>query len=77
MKLVSPLQRGSTCTCRWPGTPAPAARPRLTPTFTPSGAYAARIARSARTWARAIATSLVVVEVLEGWPRAAIGATIR
>ena len=29
MKLVSPLQRGSTCTWRWPGTPAPAARPEV------------------------------------------------
>src|SRR5439155_1321502 len=31
MKLVSPSQRGTTCQCKWPGKPAPAARPTLTP----------------------------------------------
>lgn len=31
MKLVSPCQRGTMCQCRWPGNPAPAASPRLTP----------------------------------------------
>ena len=37
MKLVSPCHRGSTCTCTWLGTPAPAAEPRFIPTFTPCG----------------------------------------
>ena len=36
MKLVSPAHRGSTCTWRWSGTPAPPAEPRFMPTFTPS-----------------------------------------
>src|SRR5207249_9702506 len=40
MKFVSPFQRGTTCQCRWPGTPAPATRPRLRPTLKPSGALA-------------------------------------
>ena len=40
MKLVSPLHRGSTCTWRCVGTPAPAARPIFAPRFTPSGLYA-------------------------------------
>ena len=44
MKLVSPTQRGSTCTWTWPGTPAPAARPMLAPTLMPSGVYAASTA---------------------------------
>ena len=38
MKLVSPTQRGTACRCRCRGMPAPAARPRLAPMFTPSGA---------------------------------------
>jgi hypothetical protein len=37
MKLVSPAQRGRTWRWKWPGTPAPAARPRLAPMFSPSG----------------------------------------
>ena len=37
MKLVSPFQRGRTCTWKWPGTPAPAARPRLAPDVEPVG----------------------------------------
>src|SRR5262249_11770167 len=48
MKFVSAFQRGTTCTWRWPGTPAPAAAPRLIPTFTPSGAYASFTAAVAR-----------------------------
>ena len=35
MKLVSPFQRGTMCQCRWPGTPAPATRPRFSPTLKP------------------------------------------
>ena len=31
MKLVSPFQRGTMCTCKWPRMPAPATRPRLMP----------------------------------------------
>ena len=38
MKFVSPFQRGTTCMCRWPGTPAPAGLPRLIPMFMPCGA---------------------------------------
>ena len=56
MKLVSPFQRGSTCTCRWPGTPAPAARPRLAPTLTPSGGTRRGSRAAPAAWARAIAT---------------------
>src|SRR4029453_3471445 len=41
MKLVSPTHRGTTWTWRWPGTPAPPARPRFTPMFIPSGSYPA------------------------------------
>ena len=29
MKLVSPVQRGTTCTCRWSAMPAPAALPTI------------------------------------------------
>ena len=29
MKLVSPFQRGTMCQCKWPGNPAPAARPEI------------------------------------------------
>ena len=38
MKLVSPFQRGTTCTCRWSGTPAPAGLPRFMPMLNASGA---------------------------------------
>ena len=31
MKLVSPAQRGTTCSCTWSMTPAPAIRPRFQP----------------------------------------------
>ena len=37
MKLVSPFHRGTRCQCRWSAKPAPAAAPRLRPTFMPSG----------------------------------------
>ena len=37
MKFVSPDQRGRTWRCTWAGIPAPAARPRLAPMFSPSG----------------------------------------
>ena len=37
MKLLSPNHRGTRCQCRCPGTPAPAARPRFSPTLNPSG----------------------------------------
>ena len=35
MKLVSPLQRGTTCMCTCSSIPAPAARPRFQPTLNP------------------------------------------
>src|SRR5690606_38938475 len=47
MKLASPVQRGTTWTCRCSLIDPPAGRPRLTPTFTPSGRYAALTARTA------------------------------
>src|SRR5439155_15074993 len=37
MKLVSPVQRGSTCRWMWSATPAPAGLPRFMPMFIPSG----------------------------------------
>ena len=37
MKFVSPIQRGTMCQWRWPGTPAPAARPRFRPMLNPCG----------------------------------------
>src|SRR5690606_27814778 len=58
MKFESAPQRGSTWTCRWPGTPAPAASPRLVPTFMPSGASARLTATTAsRTAAPSSAAS--------------------
>src|SRR2546423_13179769 len=76
MKLVSPLHRGSTCTWRCVGTPAPAARPIFAPRFTPSGLYAARIARNARTCARDSATRSSS-ERSSNVGTCAIGATIK
>ena len=46
---MAPDQRGRQWTCRWSGTPAPAAWPRLSPTFTPPGEYAALIIHSMET----------------------------
>ncbi len=46
MKLVSPFQRGTQCMWKCPGTPAPALRPRLAPTFSPSGEYPSLSARN-------------------------------
>ena len=39
MKFVSPIQRGTMCQWRWPGTPAPAARPRFNPMLNPCGLH--------------------------------------
>ena len=47
MKFVSPDHRGRTWRWRCPGIPAPAARPRLAPMFTPSGSYALQMAATA------------------------------
>src|SRR6266446_3583152 len=55
MKLVSPFQRGTTWTCRWPSTPAPATRPWLRPMLKPSGRYARRSAAVA-CWTSVIAS---------------------
>ena len=41
MKFVSPLQRGTMCQCRWPGTPAPATWPRFKPTLKPCSIHRA------------------------------------
>ena len=38
MKFVSPPQRGTTCSCRWPEIDPPATAPRFQPTLNPSGA---------------------------------------
>jgi hypothetical protein len=38
MKLVSPLQRGTMCWCRWAAIEPPATAPRFQPTLKPSGA---------------------------------------
>ena len=68
MKFVSPTQRGSTCTWRCPGTPAPAARPRFMPTLTPSGWYAASTARVASRVIAISAVGLVVGRARRGSP---------
>ena len=44
MKFVSPPQRGTTCQCRCPGIPAPATRPRFSPTLNPCGCRGRRAA---------------------------------
>ena len=49
MKFVSPFQRGMMCTCRWLGTPAPAARPMLIPMLSPWGSSAARASAAPRS----------------------------
>ena len=48
MKLVSPPQRGTTCMCRCPAMPAPAASPRFMPTLKPCGRYSAVSAATMR-----------------------------
>ena len=40
MKFTSPLHRGTTCWWMWPGTPAPAQRPKLMPMLKPCGEIA-------------------------------------
>ena len=63
MKFVSPFQRGTTCRCRWPSTPAPATRPRLIPALNPCGDIAAVSACTLRVEQRPHLGALGCVQV--------------
>ena len=65
MKLASPVQRGTTWTCRCSLTEPPAGWPRLMPTLIPSGEYARLIARTASVTVLHSSAVSSAVEILE------------
>ena len=69
MKLASPVQRGTQCTCRWSDCDPPAAAPRFTPTFTASQDSAAFSATLNDTL---LETSLAYINLLRAMQQQAI-----
>ena len=57
MKFASPLQRGTTCKCRWSASDPPAEVPRFSPTLNPCGRDTALMTRIT-FWVNAISSAL-------------------